>query len=403
MKKLIIIFLTFSTLSLFSQDPIEILKKSFEKCQSVTNGHYKMNYYMEFMDGNKSPETAFICYFKKLSDDDIYSSAFHYKRYLKNGNSDDQMYTGVEYVSYWEGDSSGTIMRKSEWAKEIKSYAHNQTFYTVLTNRKSRPLPGEEEFSDSNFIFKYIGEEKINNFSCLHVQMNEIPVNDPKDDMQAIRQEYHFWVNKEDNIPVQFTIAFDMVMNNDTMYQFQRSTLETYTTDLQDIDQYVGLGSVPAFIRLSDYKPYVAPPLLPKDTIAPVWKLPDLQGDSVSLADLRGNVVLVDFFYRSCYPCMQALPALQALHEHFGDEPVKIVGIDPYDKPEDGIAEFLAKRGVTYTVLLGGGIVAKTYRISGYPTIYLIDKEGNVADTQYGFGEGVDKSLEKKIRKLLKY
>ena len=74
---------------------------------------------------------------------------------------------------------------------------------------------------------------------------------------------------------------------------------------------------------------------------------------------------------------MLALPALQNLHEKYNDKGLKLIGIDPYDtKEKDDIDNFLAKRGVTYTVLFGGKDIAKEYHVSSYPTIYLIDKKG---------------------------
>lgn len=402
MRKLTVFCLLFNALSLFSQDPRDILQQSFQKCQSVKSGYYEMTFFMHYMDDHDSPITPFTCHFRKLADDTIFSSAFHYSQVFENGGTRNVLYTGDEFVNFYISDSNGTIMRKPEWAAEIKQYSHNYTFYSPLTNRKSRPLPDESSMTDSLFIFSYIGEEDVNDYHCYHIQVNEKPIHEPGDDYQALRQEYNFWINKNDFIPVQFTIAFDMLMNNDTMYQFERYTLNKYELNLPDIEQFVSLESIPPFVKLTDYQPYVQPPLLPDDTIAPYWKLPVMSGDSLSLSDLKGNIVLIDFFYKSCYPCMQALPSLEKLHQKYKDQGVRILGIDPYDKPEDGIAEFLAKRGVTYTILLNGREVAKAYRVSGYPTLYLIDHKGNVAATQYGFGDGVEEKLDKTISKLLK-
>jgi thioredoxin-related protein len=78
-----------------------------------------------------------------------------------------------------------------------------------------------------------------------------------------------------------------------------------------------------------------------------------------------------------------------------------VIGINPYDKKEDGIGDFMDKRGVNYTVLLEGKEVAKAYRVSGYPTMFLIDKEGNIVFIQQGYGKSVDKQLKKVIKKHL--
>ena len=80
---------------------------------------------------------------------------------------------------------------------------------------------------------------------------------------------------------------------------------------------------------------------------------------------------------------------------------IRIIGIDPYDKKEDDIAAFLAKRGVTYTVLLGGKDAAKDYHVSGYPTMYLIDKTGKIIFTQVGYGKDVEDTLDEIIKNNL--
>ena len=78
-----------------------------------------------------------------------------------------------------------------------------------------------------------------------------------------------------------------------------------------------------------------------------------------------------------------------------------VVGIDPVDKKEDDMGSFLSKRGVRYTVLLGGKDVSKDYHISGYPTMYLIDKNGKIVYAISGYGIGVEAILENYILQTL--
>ena len=98
---------------------------------------------------------------------------------------------------------------------------------------------------------------------------------------------------------------------------------------------------------------------------------------------------------------MQALPALQSLHEKYKDKGLVVVGLDPYDDKEDNLASFLAKRDVDYTILYASKEIAKTYRVSGYPTIFLVSKDGRVLYVQVGYGEGVEAKLEEIIARNL--
>ncbi len=381
------------------QNAEAILNKAYQKCQSIDSGHYEMTHYMKYMSGKDTSSSVYSCYFKKLQDDSLYSSAFHYKKSYDGGYLGDIMYTGEDFVRYSIEDSSGVIMSKTLWAEDIDAYSHNYTFYTPLIDRESHPMPYDSAFVDDKNIFSLIGEEIINNINCYHIRMNTIPKNDSTDSMKTLRKECNYWISKQDYLPIQYSIAFDLVMNNDTMYQFERNVLSNYELNTINDKNQLKLESIPKYINLKDYTPYKSPELLPKDTIAPNWSLRSLEDEIINLSDFKGQLLLIDFFYKSCYPCMLALPALQRLHEKYSEKGLKVIGIDPYDtKEKDEIDTFLAKRGVTYTVLLGGKDVAKDYHVSGYPTIYLIDRQGKILFTQVGYGDGTEVKIEEIIK-----
>jgi peroxiredoxin len=402
MKRSIIL----GTLLLFAfgsiaQDAKDILRKSYAKCQSIENGYYEMTKYMKYMSGPDTSYSSFFCHFKKLKEDSLFPSAFHYKRFFKDKYSGDAMYTGEELVTYSTNDSSGEIISKTLWAEDIESFSHNYTFYHPLIDIESAPMLHDSDISNRKHVIKYIGEENISGVLCYHITEYQIPDDDTDEVMKALKIEHHYWIKVDDFLPIQYTRAMDLFMNNDTMFQFEKFVLSKYEINNLHDSNPISMSSIPAFIKLKDYVPYKRPELLPNDTLAPDWTIPSLTDEPISLKNLKGQLVLVDFFYKGCYPCMLALPTLQALHEKYKDRGLRIIGIDPYDKKEHGIAAFLAKRGVTYTVLLGGKEVAKDYHVSGYPTIYLIDRQGKIIYSQVGYGKGTEAELEKIIEKSL--
>ena len=166
-----------------------------------------------------------------------------------------------------------------------------------------------------------------------------------------------------------------------------------------DDDDIPGGG---ANVKLKDYEPYEEPEPLAEGTPAPDWALPTLAGDTVRLADLRGKVVLLDFFYKHCAPCCAALPFLQSLHEKYKDRGVVLLGIDPIDDPvKDEMADFLAKRSVTYTVLFSDRELSSTYHIVGYPKLFFIDRDGKIAKVQSGYHPTLEESIEEQLQKML--
>jgi len=339
--------------------------------------------------------SEFKCYFQKLPGDTIYSSAFHYQYQSNEEYIRDVLYTGNEYVSYSTEDSSGRVMSKTLWANEIKSSSNNSAFYSPLTSKNSYPLPSDSSYIDHDQIFEFIREESINNIPCYHVRMNIIPKNDSSEIMKTLRVENNYWISKQDYLPIQYSIAYDMVINNDTMYQFEKNILTNHKLNIQNNTAQLELSSIPTFINLQDYIPQKSSKLLKNNTIAPNWSLNSLADTIISLSDFKGKIVLIDFFYKSCYPCVLSLPVLQNLHEKYKDKGLKVIGINPYDsKEKDDMCNFLSKHGVTYTVLLAGKGVAKEYHVSAYPTIYLIDKEGVIISTHVGYGEETREELE---------
>ena len=380
----------------------QIINMSLSKCQSIENGYYEMEHHMKYMSEKDTSSKTFKCHFKKLNNDSLYPAAFHYKTFYGDGYKSDIMYTGDEFVSFSTNDSSGIIMPKTQWAKEIQTYRHNRTFYSPIIDKDCDPLPSESAILDKKMTFTYIGEAQINNQPCYHIRNSVPPENDSTSAMKTLSTEINYWINKKDSIPVQYSIEIKMVMDNDTMMQFEKKVLKKYEFNNLKQENQLTLSSVPTYVKLKDYEPYTPPKLLASNTAAPNWSLISLENKTVQLSDFEGELVLIDFFFKSCYPCMLALPGLQKLHEKYKDKGLNVIGIDPFDSIEkDDIANFLKKRGVTYTILLGGNDVANTYNVSGYPTIYLIDKKGKIIATTPGYRENMEDRLEEIILEYL--
>jgi peroxiredoxin len=400
MRNLLAVGLFLSCLTSFGQDATMILKQSFDKCQSIQNGYYEMTKYNKYMSAKDTVRRSITCYFKKLKDDGLYSSAFHYKTVFDDTVLFDVMYTGADFVTASSVDSTATIMSKSQWAKEIKSYAHNYIFYSPLTTTKSAPLPNDSDYLDNQHVVKFINQENVNGELCYHIQMNVIPKSD-KAAPQILRQEYHYWIKKSDFIPVQYSIAFDIMIKNDTMHQYEKFILHKYDINSLKDESVLTLSSLPASYKFKSYVPAKSPDLLATGTIAPDWELPTLTDKKVSLKSLQGQLVLIDFFYKACYPCILAFPSLQALAKKYKNKGLQVIGIDPFDKKDDDLKTFLSKQGISYTVLLNGKDVANDYHVSGYPTLYLIDKTGKIMLVKQGYSKDMEKELDDFIKKNL--
>jgi peroxiredoxin len=110
---------------------------------------------------------------------------------------------------------------------------------------------------------------------------------------------------------------------------------------------------------------------------APGFDLRTLDGDALQLTDLRGRVVLLNFWATWCGPCRVEMPDLQARADRWTDR-LTIVGVN-FDEPEADVRTFRDELGLTFPIVLDPGAkVQNLYRIVGYPTTILIDSQGVV-------------------------
>jgi cytochrome c biogenesis protein CcmG/thiol:disulfide interchange protein DsbE len=142
-------------------------------------------------------------------------------------------------------------------------------------------------------------------------------------------------------------------------------------------------------------------PALPASEVAgaaPAFTLTNLDGKSVSLADFRGKVVVLDFWATWCPPCKREIPDFIDLQKEYGSQGVQIVGI-ALDEP-DKVQAFARQNGMNYPVLLGSDEVSMRYGgIEGIPTTFIIDKSGKIVDKFEGFRPR--QVFETEIKKLL--
>ncbi len=143
----------------------------------------------------------------------------------------------------------------------------------------------------------------------------------------------------------------------------------------------------------------VTSPLLNKP--APNFKLHDLSGRPVSLADFRGQAVLINFWATWCAPCQVEMPWFITLQQKYAARGFTVLGIDK-DYPEDlpKVPGFAKKMNLNYPVLYGDRRTYSNYGCCDYlPMSYYVDRAGTIRIATIGLG-GRD-TVETYIRRLL--
>lgn len=124
-------------------------------------------------------------------------------------------------------------------------------------------------------------------------------------------------------------------------------------------------------------------------------------GKVTKLNQLKGKVVLLDFWYRGCFPCLQAVPELIKLQEEFKDDLV-IVGINDKDIQEDVVDYFNYKKANYSSTYKTNDDISKNLEITGFPTIILFDKQGNLVQADAGYSKKGMNALRKAVKKAVK-
>jgi thiol-disulfide isomerase/thioredoxin len=143
---------------------------------------------------------------------------------------------------------------------------------------------------------------------------------------------------------------------------------------------------------------YISNPELARARMAPAFTVTTLDGQHISMDDLQGKVVLLDFWATWCGPCREALPHLRNIAKKFDGQPLVVLSVS-LDANEEQWKKFIAENGMTWAQYRDGGFtspISKLFGVEAIPHTFTIDAEGVLQDEHIG-----DASIEGKLKKLL--
>ncbi len=152
--------------------------------------------------------------------------------------------------------------------------------------------------------------------------------------------------------------------------------------------------AIPTYLRAAE-------PEAKGKLVAPPIDLLSVDGTAFSLQQLRGNVVLVNFWATWCEPCVTEMPSLQQLHDAFGASGFAVLTVN-YQEGPARIVAFLQKMNLTLPVVRDtDGSVARAWGARVFPASYLIDRDGLVQFAISGAADWTSDRLVNTIRALL--
>ncbi|MBZ4189212.1 TlpA family protein disulfide reductase [Niabella beijingensis] len=153
------------------------------------------------------------------------------------------------------------------------------------------------------------------------------------------------------------------------------------------------------FAGLPGFTPYVPKTLLSAGTPTPAWYGVTVQGDSVSSESGLGKVVLLYLSGIGCPAAQASIRTINHIAATFAPDRFVIFGI--YDDGKKSLQTYIQQHSLLYPIIFNGRAIKKKFNAPGSPYFYILDKTGNVAYAQTGWGPETEKMLTEKIRNLL--
>jgi peroxiredoxin len=129
---------------------------------------------------------------------------------------------------------------------------------------------------------------------------------------------------------------------------------------------------------------------------APDFSLRSLDGQTYRLSELRGKVVVLNFWATWCLPCRVEIPLLKSLHSELEKDGLLILGLT--QEPVEQVASFVQENGMNYPVILDDrSEAADAYGIMGYPTVVVVNRDGKI----HSYTTGLNVFMKWQIRRLV--
>jgi thiol-disulfide isomerase/thioredoxin len=135
---------------------------------------------------------------------------------------------------------------------------------------------------------------------------------------------------------------------------------------------------------------------------APDFTLKSRSGENVKLSELRGEVVMINFWASWCGPCRQEMPLLEDLYSKYSDLGFTLLGVN-VEEDSSKASELLREIPVSFPVLFDNkNEVTKLYKVVAMPSTIMVDRDGNMRYLHRGYLPGYEEEYKKQVKELIR-
>lgn len=299
-------------------------------------------------------------------------------KFALEGKNVKYAFDGIKLVTLNYGDSTYTLQKESISGQNTRTLLYWSDKMKKLSE------------SSKNKVFS-IADTIVNGYSYTNIKVTEKDTIDNKQHHYIICK---FIIDKKTLLPIKIISMFKGKANDGS--DFGLVEIHNYSDYKikQTIFPDLSSATIPNYFRLPKKREPVK--FLENGLPAPQLNAFDLKGLKLDNETLKGKVVLINFSLIGCPHCVGAAQMLNRLHEKFKDRNFKIINIYPIDTGEI-IASFDLRENVSSPSFTTDRSVQKFYPFDGYPSFYLIDSQGKIAQSYNGYYKELEAELEKKI------
>lgn len=392
--------LTLNILCAQTTDASEIIRALNQRIASVENGMFTLDAQFKFADEEDTIAHSGICYFFRKSNPD---SLAHFV--VVSDGEPVYAYDGATF--YWRiGDDKFWVMSVKESGGMQRVLRGNIRLSNLVYQpllRVDRPNLAPDRFASMEITAHRLGDR-----SMLRLTERDTSIEQALGDVEnnKIIGAYHWDIALPDYYLARFgseVWLFDGWQYEEKLF----SPITPLPVEAQFSD-YFSPEKLAGTYKFEQYDPN-APPKRERELIQVGAKLPefvltDLQGASYASSQQKKGLLLLDFWYKGCFPCQLAMPKVENLHQKYGSKGLQVLGINPFDKNTDALRAWLNMRNVTYNTLFDPERkLPNAVGILGYPLLLIADaKTKKVLYVHTGFSEDMEAELEPIITKHLK-
>lgn len=359
--------------------PQEILMNSYNSIKGINSACFGITGYQKYFYDNKKYSKKYnTLYFYE----DTLSTSVNLMCYNEESNT-------FGYGIYRNRINWNTDTDKRELYRDTSELDFREVSFRFFANRGKELL---RILSDTNrYVLSKKGDTIIEKNKCYIIEAFE----DTKlqGDTTSTYDKYYFYISQNDFVPRKIIREcdylgeiqreevvfrnFKIYLNKDSVANIIDSKLEWCKQNYKQIEysdvsqNYDSLMAIK--ISKIDFKNS---------------GLQTINGENVDMYKQKSKLTLIDFWYVSCHPCLEAIPSLNKLYRKYKKEGLNVIGINAVDKDTALINKIIRKKDISYTIYKDGKKLAEKYNVYGFPTFFILDENYNVIHREIGFVGG---------------